>query len=64
LKFLLSTLTQREALNQTNIEPGTKLEPADEKLSDVGFKLMNFNRVFVTLMDRLHNTNDVKCICR
>jgi hypothetical protein len=59
LKFLLSTLTEREALNQTNIQAGTKLEPADEKLSDVGFKLLNFNRVFVTLMDRLHNTNDV-----
>ena len=59
LKFLLSTLTEREALNQTDIQAGTKLEPADEKLSDVGFKLLNFNRVFVTLMDRLHNTNDV-----
>ena len=59
LKFLLSTLTERKALNQTNIQPGTKLDPADEKLSDIGFKLLNFNRVFVTLMDRLHNTNDV-----
>ena len=59
LKFLLSTLTQREALNQTNIQPGTKLEPSNEKFSDVGYKLLNFNRVFVTLMDRLHNTNDV-----
>jgi ribA/ribD-fused uncharacterized protein len=59
LKFLLSTLTERQALNQTNIKSGTKLEPSVEKLSDVGFKLLNFNRVFVTLMDRLHNTNDV-----
>jgi hypothetical protein len=59
LKFLLSTLTERKALNQTNIEVGKKLQPAEEKLSDVGFKLLNFNRVFVTLMDRLHNTNDV-----
>jgi hypothetical protein len=59
LKFLLSTLTERNALNQTNIEVGKKLQPAEEKLSDVGFKLLNFNRVFVTLMDRLHNTNDV-----
>ena len=59
LKFLLSTLTQREALNQTNVQPGTKLEPSNEKFSDVGYKLLNFNRVFVTLMDRLHNTNDV-----
>ena len=59
LKFLLSTLTQREALNQTNVQPGTKLEPSNEKFSDIGYKLLNFNRVFVTLMDRLHNTNDV-----
>ena len=59
LKFLLSTLTERNALNQTNVQPGTKLDPAEEKLSDIGFKLLNFNRVFTTLMDRLHNTNDV-----
>ena len=61
LKFLLSTLTERKALNQTNVQPGTKLEPAKEFKSDQvdGLKLLNFNRVFVTLMDRLHNTNDV-----
>jgi predicted NAD-dependent protein-ADP-ribosyltransferase YbiA (DUF1768 family) len=59
LKFLLSTLTERNALNQTNVQVGTKLQPAEEKLSDIGFKLLNFNRVFTTLMDKLHNTNDV-----
>ena len=59
LKFLLSTLTERNALNQTNVQVGTKLQPAEEKLSNIGFKLLNFNRVFTTLMDRLHNTNDV-----
>jgi hypothetical protein len=61
LKFLLSTLTERQALNQTNVQPGTKLEPAKEFKSEQvdGLKLLNFNRVFVTLMDRLHNTNDV-----
>jgi hypothetical protein len=61
LKFLLSTLTERKALNQTNVQPGTKLDPARELKSEEidGLKLLNFNRVFVTLMDRLHNTNDV-----
>jgi hypothetical protein len=59
LKFLLSTLTERVGKNQTSVKPGQKLQPADEKLSDVGFKLLNFNRVFVTLMDKLHNTNDI-----
>jgi hypothetical protein len=61
LKFLLSTLTERNALNQTNVQVGTKLNPAKEVKSEQvdGLKLLNFNRVFVTLMDRLHNTNDV-----
>jgi len=59
LKFLLSTLTERTALNQTKVETGTRLQPAEENLSDIGYKLLNFNRVFVTLMDRLHNTNNV-----
>lgn len=61
LKFLLSTLTERSALNQTKIEVGTKLQPAKEIKSEQveGLRLLNFNRVFATLMDRLHNTNDV-----
>lgn len=61
LKFLLSTLTERKALNQTNVQSGTRLEPAKEFKSEQvdGLKLLNFNRVFVTLMDKLHNTNDV-----
>lgn len=60
LKFLLSTLTERKALNQTNVNPGSQLETAAVKESSIGgFKLLNFNRVFVTLMDRLHNTNDI-----
>lgn len=61
LKFLLSTLTERSPLNQTNVQVGTKLNPAKEVKSEQvdGLKLLNFNRVFVTLMDRLHNTNDV-----
>jgi hypothetical protein len=59
LKFLLSTLTERKALNQTKVEKGKKLEPAEEKRSETinGLKLLNFNRVFATLFDRLHNTN-------
>jgi hypothetical protein len=60
LKFLLSTLTERKALNQTNVQAGSQLETASIKESSIGgFKLLNFNRVFVTLMDRLHNTNDI-----
>jgi hypothetical protein len=59
LKFLLSTLTERKALNQTNVEKGKELKPAEQNLSDIGgLKLLNFNRVFATLLDRLHNTND------
>ena len=59
LKFLLSTLTERKALNQTKVEKGKKLEPAEEKRSTTinGLKLLNFNKVFATLFDRLHNTN-------
>lgn len=58
LKFLLSTLSERNAANQTNVEAGTPLVVPPAKLSDQGFKLLNFNRVFATLLDRLHNTND------
>jgi hypothetical protein len=58
LKFLLSTLSERKALNQTNVEKLTPLKPAAYSLSNEGFKILNFNRVFSTLLDRLHNTND------
>ena len=58
MKFLLSTLSEREASNQSNIQPGTTLVVPPAKMSDQGFKLLNFNRVFATLLDRLHNTND------
>jgi len=57
LKFLLSTLSERKALNQTNVEKLTPLKPAEYNLSNEGYKLLNFNRVFATLLDRLHNTN-------
>ena len=57
LKFLLSTLAERKALNQTNVEKLTPLKPAAYNLSNEGFKILNFNRVFATLLDRLHNTN-------
>jgi len=68
LKFLLSTLIEKEPLNQSNIKgpkdlrEGETLQPLKDsykKLSNAGFKILNFNRVFVTLMDKLHNTNDV-----
>jgi predicted NAD-dependent protein-ADP-ribosyltransferase YbiA (DUF1768 family) len=67
LKFLLSTLIEKEPLNQTSIKSSKEvkdgtlqpLKDSSKKMSDVGFKILNFNRVFVTLMDRLHNTNDV-----
>jgi hypothetical protein len=58
LKFLLSTLSERVASNQTNVEIGTPLVVPTAKMSNEGFKLLNFNRVFATLLDRLHNTND------
>ena len=59
LKFLLSTLTERKALNQTKVQKGKELKIPDYNLSDIGgLKLLNFNRVFATLLDRLHNTND------
>lgn len=58
LKFLLSTLAERKGLNQTNVQKGTELKPAAYNLSNEGYKLLNFNRVFATLLDRLHNTND------
>jgi hypothetical protein len=58
LKFLLSTLSEREASNQSNKEVGTELKVPPAKMSDQGFKILNFNRVFATLLDKLHNTND------
>ena len=58
LKFLLSTLSEREHSNQSNKEPNTELVVPPAKMSDQGFKILNFNRVFATLLDRLHNTND------
>lgn len=60
LKFLLSTLSERETLNQTSLEKGKKLVVPDAKMSKQGYKILNFNRVFATLLDRLHNTNDPK----
>jgi hypothetical protein len=58
LKFLLSTLAERKALNQSNVQKGTPLKPAEFNFSNEGYKLLNFNRVFATLLDRLHGTND------
>jgi hypothetical protein len=62
LKFLLSTLSEREASNQSKKEPRTTLVVPPAKMSklgaDEGFKILNFNRVFATLLDKLHNTND------
>lgn len=58
LKLLLSTLAERKALNQSNVQKGTSLKPAEFNFSNEGYKLLNFNRVFATLLDRLHGTND------
>jgi alkylated DNA repair dioxygenase AlkB len=58
LKFLLSTLAERKALNQNNVQKGTPLKPAEFNFSKEGYKVLNFNRVFATLLDRLHGTND------
>lgn len=61
IKFLLSTLTERKPLNQSNVKPGKPLAISDVKRSSIdGYKLLNFNKVFVTLFDRLHNTNSPK----
>ena len=58
LKFLLSTLSERKSSNQSSKEAGTTLVVPPAKMSEQGFKILNFNRVFATLLDRLHNTND------
>lgn len=61
LKFMLSTMTERMPLNQTRVSKGKELKIPEEKLSPgiQGYKILNFSRVFATLLDRLHNTNDV-----
>lgn len=61
LRFMLSTMTERMPLNQTRVSKGKELKIPEEKLSSgiEGYKILNFSRVFATLLDRLHNINDV-----
>jgi hypothetical protein len=61
LRFMLSTMTERVPLNQTRVNKGKELKVPEEKLSSgiEGYKILNFSRVFATLLDRLHNINDV-----
>lgn len=58
IKFSLSTLVERKALNQKGKSTLEFPEPDKANSSIGGFKLVNFNRVFATLLDRLSNTND------
>jgi len=59
LKFLLSTLQERESLNQMSLKKNEELKKTETTTSSIGgIKLLNYNRVFATLLDRLHNTND------
>jgi alkylated DNA repair dioxygenase AlkB len=65
VKFLCSTLIEREATNQESAI--TLSTPLQSKLSKMvidgneieGYKLMNFSRVFATLLDKLSNTSSV-----
>lgn len=61
LKFMLSTMVERKPKNQIKVKKGKELQrPEENKSANLrGFKVINFNRVFATLLDRLHNTNDV-----
>lgn len=55
LKFLLSTLYEVEQDKSPNI-----LETPEPKLSSIqGYKMLNYSRVFGTLVNTLSNTNDV-----
>ena len=65
LKFSLSTVIERVPTNQEN---ALTLEVPVPKYSDIelkgfpikGYKLLPFNRVFATLLDKLSNTSNVK----
>lgn len=61
LRFMLSTMTERMPLNQTRVSKGKELKISKENKNNSikGYKILNFSRVFATLLDRLHNINDV-----
>ena len=65
VKFLCSTVIEREDTNQESAI--TLSTPVQSKLSKMviegneieGYKLMNFSRVFATLLDKLSNTSSI-----
>jgi hypothetical protein len=65
VKFLCSTVIEREDTNQESAI--TLSTPVQAKLSKMtiegneieGYKLMNFSRVFATLLDKLSNTSSI-----
>ena len=65
VKFLCSTVIEREATNQESaITLSTPLKSKFSKMviegNEIeGYKLMNFSRVFATLLDKLSNTSSV-----
>ena len=66
VKFLCSTVIEKQPTNQESAL--TLNTPLENKYSEMtidgndieGYKLMNFSRVFATLLDKLSNTSDIK----
>jgi len=66
VKFLCSTVIEKQPTNQESAI--TLNTPLENKYSEMtingheieGYKLMNFSRVFATLLDKLSNTSDIK----
>jgi hypothetical protein len=66
VKFLCSTVIERKPTNQESAI--TLSTPLESKFSEMtidgnkieGYKLMNFSRVFSTLLDKLSNTSNVR----
>ena len=64
IKFLCSTVIERQPTNQESAVtldvPESKYSEMNIKGNDIeGYKLMNFSRVFATLLDKLSNTSSV-----
>ena len=57
IKFSLATLIETQATNQ---EGSTSFQLPAPKISSVGgYKLLNFSRVFATVLDKLSNTSSI-----
>ena len=57
VKFQVSTYIEREATNQENKASFTLPEP---KFSSIGYKLLNFNKAYNTILNKVSNTTDIK----